>query len=572
MNGIPRRIFWRELKRNKWQRKYATSTNVGTDEFLVKSTLPDIVIPKMSFIERLWQDQSSFRNLVALEDAETKKTYTYQQLQKYMATFATSLIKKFGLRPGDVVGIMMPNCPEFPVVAFGTIQAGCVVTTINPIYKEFEISHQASITQPKILVTIQDCYESVVKGLKSAKVDAKVIIVDKPNQSVPSGVVKYSEIAENGEADYAMLEKIVRKEDDIAFIPFSSGTTGLPKGVELNHRNILAAVETMQRKESRYSEIANSTFQDIVPCILPFYHIYGLIVALTGHLCTGCKLITVSNFSARLFMNLLKAQEVSLLYIVPPLAILLGKHPEVTGEHFRNVRYILCGAAPLAATDAQAILDKSNNRLQFKQGYGATETTSIATTTFKNVDKVDYDACGTAMAGVTLKFVDPATGNPVPVGQPGEIYIKAPVVMKRYYKNEQATKDSITEDGFFKTGDFGRYKPDAGLIITDRIKELIKVKGLQVAPAELESLLRSHPNVADVAVIGVPHDFFGEIPKALVIPRRDTKHKVTPEELQEFVASKVAPFKRIEEVLFVKEIPKTSSGKILRRELKKLYS
>ncbi|XP_052749615.1 uncharacterized protein LOC113522143 isoform X2 [Galleria mellonella] len=571
MNGIPRRMFWREIKRTKWQRKFSTSTSVANNEFLVKSTLPDIVIPKMSFTERLWIDQANFKNLVALENAETKKTYTYLQLQKYMATFATSLVKKFGLRPGDVVGIMLPNCPEFPVVAFGSLQAGCVVTTINPIYKEFEISHQASITEPKVIVTIQDCYESIVKGLRNAKINAKVIILDEPNQSgIPDGAIRYSEIAENGEADYAMLEKIERKEDDIAFIPFSSGTTGLPKGVELNYRNVLAAMECMQRDENRYSELANGTFQDIVPCILPFYHIYGLIVTLTGHLCTGCKLITVPNFSARLFMNLLKANEVSLLYIVPPIAILLGKHPEVTGEHFRNVRYILCGAAPLAATDAQAILDKSNNRLQFKQGYGATETTSIATTTFKNVDNVDYDACGTAMAGVTLKFVDPQTGNPVPVGEPGEIYIKAPVVMKRYYKNEQATRESMTEDGFFKTGDFGRYKPDAGLIITDRIKELIKVKGLQVAPAELESLLRSHPAVADAAVIGVPHDFYGEVPKALVIPRRDTK--VTTEELQNFVASKVAPFKRIEEVVFVDNIPKTSSGKILRKDLKKIYS
>ncbi|KAM3960237.1 uncharacterized protein ACR2FA_005713 [Aphomia sociella] len=570
MHGIPRRVIWREIKKNKWQRKFSANAVPGNNEYLVKSTLPDIVIPKMSFIERLWSRQSSFKNLVALESAETKKTYTYVQLQKYMATFATSLIKKFGLKPGDVVGVMLPNCPEFPVVAFGAIQAGCVVTTINPIYKEFEISHQTSLTEPKVFVTVEDCYDVVVKGLKAAKISAKIIIVDEPNKTVPNGAVKYSEIAENGQPDYAMLEKIERKEDDLAFIPFSSGTTGLPKGVEINYKNLLAAIECMQVDENRYPEFANSTYQDILPCILPFYHIYGLVIALTGHLAAGSKLVTMSNFSATLFMNLLKTQPISLLYIVPPIAILLGKHPDITKEHLRNVKYIVCGAAPLAATDAHAILEKSNVNLQFKQGYGATETTSLATTVFKNVENVDYDSCGTAMASVTLKFVDTQTGNAVPVGQEGEIYIKAPVVMKRYYKNEEATKESITEDGFFKTGDFGSYKPNTGLVITDRIKELIKVKGLQVAPAELESLLRSHPSVTDAAVIGVPHEFYGEIPKAFVIPRKEAR--ITSEELQNFVASKVAPFKKIEEVVFVDDIPKTGSGKILRRDLKKIYS
>ncbi|XP_013184576.2 uncharacterized protein LOC106130305 [Amyelois transitella] len=570
MHGLPRKLFFRELKKIKWQRKFAT-TAARRDEFILKSTLPDVVIPKMSITEKLWQDKSSFWNLVALESVETKKTYTYEQLHRYSANFATFLLKH-GLKPGDVVAVMLPNCPEFPVAALGTLQAGCVLATINHIYKEFEVGHHATIAEPKIIVTIPECYDSVVKGLKSAKNNSKIVIVEHANTKTPSGTIKYSEIAENGDADYALLDKIERNEDDIALIPFSSGTTGLPKGVQITYKNILAAMEIMQRKETCFPKLSSSTFQDIVPCILPFYHIYGMIVTLLGHLSKGCKLVTLSSFSASLYLNLLKTQDVTLLYVVPPVAILLGKHPDVSSEHFRKVRHVICGAAPLAASDAEAILEKSNGNLEFSQGYGTTETTSLASVWFKGTKIEDYDCSGVPMASIKLKFIDPLNGNTIPIGQTGEICVGGPVIMKGYHKNLESTKDCMTEDGFFKTGDLGHYcdKPGHGLKITDRIKELIKVKGLQVAPAELESILRSHPKVAEAAVIGVPHEFYGEIPKAFVILKKDVK--IPAGELQDFVASKVASFKRIEEVVFVNDIPKTASGKILRRDLKKMYA
>ncbi|XP_053608881.1 uncharacterized protein LOC128674407 [Plodia interpunctella] len=571
MHGLPRKLILRELKKIKWHRKFSTPAVLQKDEFILKSTLSDVIIPKISFTERLWKDKSKFANLVALESVETKKSYTYDKLQNYAANFATFLVK-YGLKPGDVVGLMLPNCPEFPVVALGTLQAGCVLATINPIYKEFEVSHHAKIAEPKLVVTSPECYDSVVKGLKTARNDSKIIIVEQPNTKTPNGTIKYSEIAENGKADYTLLDKIERKEDDLAIIPFSSGTTGLPKGVEITYKNILAAVDIMERKENCFPELACSSFQDIVPCILPFYHIYGMIVTLFGHLSKGCKLTTLSSFSANLYLNHLKTQDVTLLYVVPPVAILLGKHPDVTSEHFRKVKRVICGAAPLAASDAEAILEKSNNNLEFSQGYGTTETTSLATVCFIGAKIVDYDCSGAPMAGVKIKFVDPISGDNLPIGQSGEICVGGPIIMKGYHKNEEATKECITEDGFFKTGDLGYYNdtPGHGLKITDRIKELIKVKGLQVAPAELESILRSHPKVAEAAVIGVPHEFYGETPKAFVILKKDAK--IPSEELQQFVANKVASFKKIEEVVFVNEIPKTASGKILRRDLKKMYA
>ncbi|KAL0879025.1 hypothetical protein ABMA27_003994 [Loxostege sticticalis] len=558
-----------QFRKIKWQRSL-TQTASLKNEFEIKSTLPDIVVPNMRFLDRMWVDSSKFKNLVALESAETKKSYTYSQLQTNMASYATSLHKKLGLAPGDVVAVMLPNCPEFAVIAFGTLQAGCVLTTLNPIYKEHEISHQSSITKPKVFITTLDRYDTAVKGLKSAKIDAKIVLIDDPSKPLPDNTVRYSEIAEKGEADYAMLDKIERKDDDIAFIPFSSGTTGLPKGVEISYKNIKASIEIMSEKSNKYCNMASDSFQDIVPCVLPFFHIYGLVVTLIGHLTNGCKLVTMSSFSASLYLNLLKTEDVSLLYVVPPIAILLGKHPEVTHEHFSHVRHMVCGAAPLSASDVEAISIKAKRKdMEFNQGYGATETTSLTTATFIGRQN-DFDSCGELMAGITLKFVDPQTGNPVPPGELGEMYVKGPIIMRGYHRDPKSTADSLTEDGYFKTGDLGYYKPGVGAYITDRIKELIKVKGLQVAPAELESVLRSHPAVADAGVIGVPHEYFGEVPKAFVILKQGLK--ASPEDLQDFVASKVASFKKIDEVVLVDSIPKNTTGKILRRELKKMYA
>ncbi|XP_047997603.1 4-coumarate--CoA ligase 1-like isoform X2 [Leguminivora glycinivorella] len=504
------------------------------------------------------------------ECAETKKSYTYEQLQRNTAIFATSLLKKLGLKPGDTVAIMLPNCPEFVVTALGIVQAGCTMTTINPIYKELELTHQLSLTSPKLIVTTSQCYDTIIKAMQNANLDMKIIIKDSSETPIPNGTTRFREVAENGEIDNALLEKVEkRKPDDVAVIPFSSGTTGMPKGVEITHRNVIAAIEIMDEERNCYPMLATDSFQDVVPCILPFFHIYGLVINLLGHLSKGCKLITMTTFSTGLFLDILKNQKASLLYIVPPIAVLLGKHPDVTKDHLKHVRRITSGAAPLSASDVQLVMDKSNGNLAFGQGYGATEMTSLTTASLIG-STPDFAASGVLMSNIEMKFVDPLTGNPVPAGKPGEMYIRGPVVMKGYHKNEQATADSLTEDGFYKTGDLGYYDKNEGLYVTDRIKELIKVKGLQVMPAELEGILRSHPAVADAAVIGIPHEFYGEAPRAFVIPKRG--FKLSEEELQGFVAEKVAPYKKIEEVVFVNDIPKTNTGKILRRELKKMYA
>ncbi|XP_032518147.1 uncharacterized protein LOC116770681 [Danaus plexippus] len=567
---MARNLVLRQIKELKTLRKFSRSCILyRNDDYIIKSPISDITMPNMRLMERLWLFSSSFQDHVAIECAVTKKKYTYKKIIKNTAVFATSLRKKLGLNPNDIVISLLPNIPEYPVVALGTIQAGCIFSSVNPIYKEVEICHQVSITEPKLVVTIPECYDTVVKGLKMAKSPAKIVLIDSPNKPVPEGTIRYTEIAETDGVDYALLDGVEKNLEDVALIPFSSGTTGLPKGVEITYKNLIAALEVMAKEENCFPILTNGNQQDVVPCILPFFHIYGMVVTLLGHFVKGCKLITLPRFSANTYFDVLKNQNPTILYVVPPVAILLGKHPEVTKDHLKHVKYMVCGAAPLSASDANAVLEKSNGKLEFKQGYGATETTSLTTSTLIGATDIDYSSCGMPLAHTEIMFLG-SDGKPVPIGEPGELCTRSPTVMKGYYKNEKATKESMTDDGFFKTGDLGHYDPKYGLYVTDRIKELIKVKGMQVAPAELEGLLRSHPAVADAAVIGVPHEYFGEAPKAFII--RKGGQNTSPEELQDFIANKVASFKKIEEVVFVDDIPKTTSGKILRKELKKMYA
>ncbi|CAH2267401.1 jg27584 [Pararge aegeria aegeria] len=554
---MARNLCLRQIRELKSLRKFSTSVaSRKNEEFIIKSPLGEVEVPKMRFLDRVWKYSAGFQDHVAVKCAETKKSYTYRQVRKNMAVFATSLRKKLCLKENDIVSALLPNSPEFPVVAFGTLQAGCIFSPVNPAYKEIEISHQISTTQPKVIITIPESYDNVMKGIKLSKSNAQVIIVDSPNKPVPAGVIRYSDLAESGEADYIFLDTIEKKNDDVALIPFSSGTTGLPKGVEITYKNLLAAAEIMAVKENCFPILTHGDFQDVVPCILPFFHIYGMVVTLLGHFTNGCKLVTLPRFSTSLYFDVLRNQNPSLLYVVPPVVV--GIEPTALDSESRVAAH--CASRPSIIY----------GKLEFSQGFGATETTSLATSTFIGTKDVDFSCCGFGLASTEMMFIDPMTVQPVPIGESGELCIRSPTVMKGYYKNDKATKETMTADGFFRTGDLGHYSPNYGVYVTDRIKELIKVKGMQVAPAELESILRSHPAVQDAAVIGVPHEYYGEAPKAFIIKKNGLN--ASSEEIQDFVANKVASFKKIEEVVFVNDIPKTSSGKILRKELKKMHA
>jgi acyl-CoA synthetase (AMP-forming)/AMP-acid ligase II len=293
--------------------------------------------------------------------------------------------------------------------------------------------------------------------------------------------------------------------------------------------------------------------------VLPFFHIYGLSVLLNMMLEKGCTLVTLARFELETFLKALQDYKVTRAYLVPPIVLGLTKHPIVDSFDLKSLRMINSGAAPLGGDVQQALAKRLGCIV--KQGYGLTETSPV--THMNPDDKVRYGASGMAIRNTECRIVDTATGKDLDVNERGELWIRGPQVMRGYLNNPQATRETITEDGWLKTGDIAYRDDDGYYFVVDRVKELIKYKGMQVAPAELEALLLTHPAIADAAVIPSADEEAGEVPKAFVVLKGD----VTPEAIMAFVAERVAPHKRIRKLELVQQIPKSPSGKILRRVL-----
>lgn len=298
------------------------------------------------------------------------------------------------------------------------------------------------------------------------------------------------------------------------------------------------------------------------------FHIYGLGIITLYRMVDGLQVVTLPKFTPDTFLNALEKYQASLLHLVPPLVNFLGNYDKVEKRHTESVKYILCGAGPIGKLDIERLNSKMPH-IQVQQGYGMTESSSILALNYKK--NGNYTSVGQLAPFTEAKVVE--AGDPTFKGlgpnQTGEILVRGPQIMKGYLNNPEATKQTILEDGFMRTGDIGYYDEHGDFYITDRLKELIKMKGLQVPPAELEELLRSHPMILDAGVIGKPHSTFGEVPLAFVVKKAEVE--VTEKEIREFIADKVAPYKRLEGgVRFIDSIPKTASGKILRRTLKEL--
>jgi acyl-CoA synthetase (AMP-forming)/AMP-acid ligase II len=343
---------------------------------------------------------------------------------------------------------------------------------------------------------------------------------------------------------------------DIAAILYSSGTTGLSKGVMLSHRNLVA---NMVQSEA----VLALSSDDVVIAVLPFFHVYGLSVIMNLGLLAGATLVTMPRFELEQFLDLLERHEVTRAYVVPPIALALAKHPAVDGRDLSALRHILSGAAPLGAELAEDVAQRIG--CPVSQGYGMTEMSPVTHTAPPFSAAQKPGSVGPPLPGTECRLVDPDTGEDAPPGERGELWMRGPQVMRGYLNNPQATAAMIDDDGWLHSGDVAIVDEDGWFAIVDRVKELIKYKGFQVAPAELEAILIAHPQVADCAVIGVPDDEAGELPKAFIVPASDD---LDGDALTTFVAEQVAPHKRIRAIELVSEIPKSPSGKILRRLLR----
>lgn len=367
-------------------------------------------------------------------------------------------------------------------------------------------------------------------------------------------------------ADEKSIPEITINPDDPVALPFSSGTTGLPKGVILTHKSLVSSVA--QQVDGENPNLHLREKEDVVLCVLPMFHIFSLNSVLLCSLRAGAGVLIMPKFEIGLMLELIERYRVTVAAVVPPLVLALAKSAMVEKYDLSSIRIVLSGAAPLGKELEQA-LHRRLPQAVFGQGYGMTEAgpvLSMCPAFAKQPVAAKSGSCGTVVRNAEMKIIDPETGFSLGRNKPGEICIRGPQIMKGYLNDPEATASTIDVEGWLHTGDIGYIDDDDEVFIVDRVKELIKFKGFQVPPAELEALLLSHPAIADVAVVPLKDEVAGEVPVAFIVRAKDSD--LTEEAVKEFIAKQVVFYKRLHKVYFIHAIPKSPSGKILRKDLR----
>jgi 4-coumarate--CoA ligase len=512
-----------------------------------RSPFPDADIPEQALTPFVFDRVQDRADRPAFIEGPTGRVVSYGDLFDAIRRLAGGLASR-GFGPGDVLAIMAPNMPEYAVLFHGTAMAGGTVTTINPTYTTHEVHHQLVDSGAKILVTVPTFLETARDGAKNTSVEVLAVVGQGPDDATC-----LSELMGEPLADQVPVDP-----GDVVALPYSSGTTGLSKGVMLTHRNLVSNLVQLIGP-------AGLRASDTVVAVLPFFHIYGMQVLMNAGLRTGGSIVTMPRFDLEQFLQLHQDHGATRTFVAPPMVVALAKHPVVDQYDLSTITQIFSGAAPLSAELAM----ETGARIgcEVVQGYGMTELSPVTHLTAPGGFKPG--SVGVTVPNTETMIVDPGTGEAVGVGHDGEIWVRGPQVMRGYLNNPSATADTIDENGWLHTGDIGRIDEDGHLFVVDRLKELIKYKGFQVPPAELEALLLTHPAIADAAVIGEPDEEAGEVPVGFVVRKPDAV--VTEEAIAEFVAAHVATYKQIRKVIFVEQIPKSASGKILRRVLREAF-
>ncbi|KAL4346112.1 hypothetical protein AHAS_Ahas11G0345800 [Arachis hypogaea] len=526
----------------------------GDHHFIFRSKLPDIYIPThLPLHTYCFQNLSHFKDRPCLINATTGDTFTYAAVELTARKVAAGL-NNLGVRQGDVILLLLQNCHQFVFAFLGASYRGAIVTTANPFYTPAEVAKQATASAAKLIIT-QSSFVDKVKDLARDK-HIKVVCIDAP----PQGCLDFSELTEADEGDIPAV-KIC--PDDVVALPYSSGTTGLPKGVMLTHKGLVTSVAQQVDGENPNLYIKRD---DVVVCVLPLFHIYSLNSVLLCGLRVGAAIVIMHKFEVVGLLQVVEKHRVSVAPLVPPIVLAIVKSGEVTRYDLSSIRMVMSGAAPLGKDLHDAFRDMLPNAT-FGQGYGMTEAGPLAISLAfaKEPFNVKSGACGSVVRNAEMKIVDTETGTSLPPNKPGEICIRGTKVMKGYLNDREATERTIDKEGWLHTGDIGYIDDDDELFIVDRLKELIKYKGYQVAPAELESLLIAHPNISDAAVVPLKDEVAGEVPVAFVV--RSNGSNITEDEIKKYISKQVVFYKRINRVFFTESIPKAASGKILRKVL-----
>lgn len=514
---------------------------------IFKSPYPEIEIPDTPVASFILEHATRFGARPALIDGQTGRVLTYDKLVEAIDRTAAGLFAR-GFRQGDVFAIHCANAPEYAVVFLAIATLGGIATMVSPLFNEAELTVQLKDSGANYLLT-----DSALVGTASAAARAvnlrEVFVLGESDDA--DDATSFSAI-QNHAGGAPSVE--INPREDVVALPYSSGTTGWPKGVMLTHYNLVAMLRQMETATVLQAG-------DRIVCIVPCYHVYGFHVVVNLALRTGATVVTLPRFDLEEFLGVLQDYEINIVPVVPPIVLALAQTPMLDRFDLSKLETLHCGAAPLSVEVASTACERLGVRIRY--GYGMTELSPLSHLTYDAGNEDKPASAGYCLPNTTCKIVGVESRVELGPGEEGEVCVRGPQVMKGYLQQPQATAELIDQEGWLRTGDIGYADEDGALFIVDRLKELIKYKGRQVAPAELEAVLLSHPAIADAAVIPSPDEKAGEVPIAFVV----LKETVAAAEIVDYVAARVAPYKKIRRVEFVAEIPKSPAGKILRRVL-----
>ncbi|KAF8849029.1 putative phenylacetyl-CoA ligase [Acephala macrosclerotiorum] len=535
----------------------------------VESPYPLIDIPEVDTWTFLFETKKDFADdKVIFLDPTTSRHYTYQELKQTAIAFGHALRTQWDWKKDDCIGFYSPNCVDTPALTFGAFWAGAIVSPANPAYTAAELAFQLQDSGAKALVTQASCLKVASEAAKIARIPQNRILLIGDERS--SQVQHFSQFISSAMKS-PLSKRILCEPSEVCFLVYSSGTTGLPKGVMLTHRNIIVNLLQTDPVQTDLTHDGGVDGKgDTVIAVLPFYHLYGLQYEILYMVHLGLKVVILPAFAPDAFCQAVQDHKVTFGYLVPPIILFLGKSPLVDKYDLSTLTSGMSAAAPLTTDLVEGVYNRLG--LRVKQAYGLSECAPAITTMEADDWRMKIGSVGKVLPNQVVKIMT-EDEKVLPVGSDGEIWVRGPNVFPGYLNNPTATANCMTSDGFFKTGDIGHFDQDGYLYITDRKKELIKYKGFQVAPAELEGLLIGHPKIGDACVLGVYEESQAtELPRGFLVKSEHVKDHddlVLAKEMHDWISTKVAPHKRLRGgICFVETIPKSAAGKILRRVLR----
>ncbi|KAL5550877.1 hypothetical protein UlMin_001053 [Ulmus minor] len=525
------------------------------------SKYPQVKLPSDPFLDVVsYILEKKHNGVSAIVDCSSGFSISYSELYLLVESMASGL-HSLGVSQGDVVLLLLPNSVYYPVILLSVLYLGAIVTTMNTLSSVSEIKTQVIDCQTSFAFSVSEKVGILqVLGIPTIGVPQNVSLDLNPN-----GFSNFYKLLYGG---FDLAPRPLIKQEDTAAIMYSSGTTGVSKGVALSHGNFIAMIELFVRFEA--SQYEYSSLNNVYLAALPMFHIYGLSLFVMGLLSLGSAVVVMRKFDADEVVKAIDRYKVTHFPVVPPILTALTKSAKDVGRRsFQSLKQVSCGAAPLSSKSIEEFL-RILPGVDLIQGYGMTESTAIGTRGFNSKKFRNFSSIGLLAPNMQAKVVDWNTGSSLPPGRCGELWLWGPGIMKGYLNNEEATSSAIDKDGWLHTGDIVYFDQDGYLHIIDRLKEIIKYKGFQVAPADLEALLISHPEILDVGVTAAKDEDCGEIPVAFVVKRQGSL--LSEEAIIDYVARQVTPYKKIRKVIFTCSIPKSAAGKILRRELRKLLT